>query len=333
MPLNSSISVVGLGYVGLPLAIHLAKHFQVIGFDISKPRVEELLNGHDRTEEIDSSTLRSSTLHITDAAKSIADCTIHIITVPTPVDAHNQPDLKPVIAATNTVAPFVKKGDIIVYESTVYPGVTEDICGPILQEKSGLVCGKDFFLGYSPERINPGDKVHTVDKITKIVAGQTPEVAETLRTVYGTMNNDNIFVAANIKTAEAAKVIENAQRDINIAFVNEIAMIFNKMGLSTHDVLEAAGTKWNFLNFTPGLVGGHCIGVDPYYLSHCAEKLGLNPQVILSGRDTNESMARKTAEAIEGARALRQGSNTPRTLILGLTFKENVPDLPQQQDP
>ena len=342
---ETKISIIGLGYVGLPLAIHLSRHFHVIGFDHAAPRIRELREGYDRTKEIDSATLRSSTLHLSDTADDLGACHLHIVTVPTPIDSNNQPDLGPLMSATQTLAPHVKSGDIIVYESTVYPGVTEDICGPLLAEVSGLRCGQDFFLGYSPERINPGDKIHTVDKITKIVSGQTPEVTEKLRAVYGAINQDNIFVAANIKTAEAAKAIENAQRDINIAFVNEIATIFDRIGLSTHDVLDAAGTKWNFLNFKPGLVGGHCIGVDPYYLAYCAEQNGLKPDVILSGRRTNEQMAEKTAQAIEKARirhtntpqnastGKETGENRPRTLVLGLTFKENVPDLRNSKVP
>ena len=344
---ETKISIIGLGYVGLPLAIHLSRHFHVIGFDHAAPRIRELREGYDRTGEIDSATLRSSTLQLSDTVDDLGTCHLHIVTVPTPIDHDNQPDLRPLMSATRMLAPQIKSGDIIVYESTVYPGVTEEICGPLLAEGSGLRCGQDFFLGYSPERINPGDKIHTVDKITKIVSGQTPEVTEKLRAVYGTINQDNIFVAANIKTAEAAKAIENAQRDINIAFVNEIATIFDRIGLSTHDVLDAAGTKWNFLNFKPGLVGGHCIGVDPYYLASCAEQNGLKPDVILSGRHTNEQMAEKTAQAIENARirhtdtlppentstGKETGENRPQTLVLGLTFKENVPDLRNSKVP
>ena len=344
---ETRISIIGLGYVGLPLAIHLSRHFHVIGFDHAAPRIRELREGHDKTGEIDNAILRSSTLHLSDTADDLGKCNLHIITVPTPVDHNKQPNLEPLMSATRMLAPQIKSGDIIVYESTVYPGVTEDICGPLLAECSGLRCGQDFFLGYSPERINPGDKVHTVDKITKVVAGQTPEVTEKLRAIYGAINHDNIFVAANIKTAEAAKSIENAQRDINIAFVNEIATIFDRIGLSTHDVLDAAGTKWNFLNFKPGLVGGHCIGVDPYYLAHCAEKSGLKPDVILSGRHTNEQMVEKIAQSIEKERIFttetphsqkastckETSKNRPKTLVLGLTFKENVPDLRNSKVP
>ncbi|WP_020594326.1 nucleotide sugar dehydrogenase [Kiloniella laminariae] len=322
------ITIIGLGYVGLPLAIHLAKHYKVTGFDINEARIEELREGHDRTGEISSQDLRNSTLHLTSSQEELHGHDIHIVTVPTPVDPNNQPDLTPVRKASETVGTVLKHGDIVVYESTVYPGVTEDICGPILAEISGLECGRDFFLGYSPERINPGDREHTVDRITKVVAGQTAAVAESLREIYGTMNNGNIFLAKNIKTAEAAKVIENAQRDINIAFVNEIAVIFQNLGISVYDVLEAAGTKWNFLNFQPGLVGGHCIGVDPYYLAHCAKSFGHDPKVILSGRSTNEAMSDAVSNAIHLALKTKAPDiKSPKTLVMGLTFKEDVPDL------
>ncbi|WP_421780361.1 nucleotide sugar dehydrogenase [Kiloniella litopenaei] len=325
---NPTISIIGLGYVGLPLAIHLAKHYKVTGFDINQNRIDELAQGFDRTGEIETSDLRNSTLRLTSDTAELGGHNVHIVTVPTPVDNNNEPDLTPVRKASETVSTFLKKGDIVVYESTVYPGVTEDICGPILAQGAGLKCGQDFFLGYSPERINPGDKEHTVDNITKIVAGQTPEVAQILKNIYGTMNGDKIFLAKNIKTAEAAKVIENAQRDINIAFVNEIAVIFQKLGISVYDVLEAAGTKWNFLNFQPGLVGGHCIGVDPYYLAHCATASGHDPKVILSGRSTNEAMSKAVSNAIHNTILARDPNNhAPRTLVLGLTFKEDVPDL------
>ncbi|MFD2204037.1 nucleotide sugar dehydrogenase [Kiloniella antarctica] len=323
-----SITIIGLGYVGLPLAVHLAKHFKVTGFDINEERITELHNGHDRTSEISSPELRNATLHLTTSVEDLTGHDIHIITVPTPVDKNNAPNLDPIRKASEMVGKIIQPGNIIVYESTVYPGVTEDICGPILEEKSGLKCGKDFYLGYSPERINPGDREHTVDVITKIVAGQNQSVSEQLTNVYGTMNGGKIFVAKNIKTAEAAKVIENAQRDINIAFVNEIAIIFQNLGISVYDVLEAAGTKWNFLNFQPGLVGGHCIGVDPYYLAHCATTFGHEPKVILSGRSTNESMSNAVSTAIhQTLKAKSPETSRPRTLILGLTFKEDVPDL------
>jgi UDP-N-acetyl-D-galactosamine dehydrogenase len=321
-----SIAVVGLGYVGLPLAVALARHFRVVGFDIDLSRVEELGRGEDRTREIEPEILRSSSLRLSADAADLPGHSVYIVTVPTPVDAQNVPDLGPVRSASRTVGQALKTrpapGVIVVYESTVYPGVTEDICGPILEQQSGLVCGRDFFLGYSPERINPGDKVHTVDKITKVVAGQTSDVAATLAGIYGKVTSGGIHLAPTIKTAEAAKVIENAQRDINIAFINEIAMIFGKMDISTYDVLEAAGTKWNFLKFQPGLVGGHCIGVDPYYLAHRAEELGHHARIILSGRAINDGMSSYVAEAVS-ARISPGG----RVLLLGLTFKEDVPDL------
>lgn len=317
------ISVIGLGYVGLPLAVALARHFDVCGFDISSARIDELRAGDDRTGEIDATTMSASTMSLSDDPQALAGSEIFIVTVPTPVDSNNEPDLGNVMAASGTVAPFLGKDAVVVFESTVYPGVTEDICGPILEKVSGLKCGRDFFLGYSPERINPGDKEHTVERITKVVAGQTPAVAERLAAIYGAVNGGNVFVARNIRTAEAAKVIENAQRDINIAFINELAMIFSKIGISTHDVLAAAGTKWNFLPFTPGLVGGHCIGVDPYYLANLATQLGHDPEVILTGRRINEQMAAFIADRIHD----QMGGKPGDVLMLGLTFKENVPDL------
>ncbi len=317
------ICVVGLGYVGLPLAVALSKHYSVVGFDINQERLQELQTGYDRTAEIDESTLKTMALHVTGDVQEIGNQEIYIVTVPTPITKDNKPDLTPLEKSCETLGKVIQKGSIIVFESTVYPGVTEDICGPLLAKVSGLTQGQDFFLGYSPERINPGDKVHTVDKITKVVAGETPGLTALLAEIYGTMNNHNIFQAASIKTAEAAKVIENAQRDINIAFINEVASIFNKVGVSVYDVLDAAKTKWNFLPFEPGLVGGHCIGVDPYYLAHLSKEVGHEPEVILSGRETNESMAAFIAERLAGIAS----ENKKRLLILGLTFKENVPDL------
>ncbi len=322
-----TIAVIGLGYVGLPLAITLARHFKVIGFDINEHRIKELQSGHDRTHEIAADILKSSPLHVSSNAHDIEDLNIYIITVPTPVTNANLPDLTPLAKASETVGKALKHHAIVVYESTVYPGVTEDFCGPILEKFSGLKAGSDFYLGYSPERINPGDKEHTVDRITKVVSGQTPIVAEILKNIYGSINNGNIFVAANIKTAEAAKVIENAQRDINIAFVNEIATIVGKLGLSIYDVLDAAGTKWNFLKFQPGLVGGHCIGVDPYYLAECARKVNHEPEIILAGRRTNENMGAYIAESIHLALEKAGRQKVANILILGLTFKENIPDL------
>ena len=316
------VSIVGLGYVGLPLAVALSRHFSVIGFDISESRIDELRNGYDRTFEIDKPVLRASSMQFTTDIAETAAADIHIITVPTPVDKGDKPDLEPLKSACRAIAPVMKKGSIIVVESTVYPGVTEDICGPLLEEISGMKSGEDFFLGYSPERINPGDKVHTVDKIIKVVAGQTDEVTDILEEIYGAATTGGTFRARNIKTAEAAKVIENAQRDINIAFVNEATMIFQKLGISAYDVLETAGTKWNFLNFTPGLVGGHCIGIDPFYLAHRASEVGYVPDLILTGRRINESMGQFIAATVND---LLDGNC--RVLVLGLTFKENVPDL------
>lgn len=319
---SQKIAVVGLGYVGLPLAVALARKFQVIGFDIDQRRISELKQGHDRTGEVDQGPLRSTTLHLTVTPQDMAQAQVFIVTVPTPVTPANLPDLGAVLSACRTVGKIMGKGSIVVFESTVYPGVTEDICGPELEKASGLKCGTDFFLGYSPERINPGDREHTVDRITKVVAGQTPAVAQQLCAIYGAITTGGTFQAASIKAAEAAKVIENAQRDINIAFVNEVTMIFSKLGLSIHDVLEASATKWNFLKFQPGLVGGHCIGVDPFYLAHCALEKGHHPEVILAGRKINDSMGGFIAGRIN-----EQLPPASRVLVLGLTFKENVPDL------
>jgi UDP-N-acetyl-D-galactosamine dehydrogenase len=319
---RENIAVVGLGYVGLPLAVALSAHHDVTGFDVSKSRVAELKRGHDRTDEIAPDRLEAAALRFTSDAADLAAAEIFIVAVPTPVDGDNQPDLGALEAASEIVGGAIRPGAVVVYESTVYPGVTEDICGAILARKSGLHCGSDFFLGYSPERINPGDREHTVERITKVVAGQTPAVAARLKKVYGAVNNGNIFVAADIRTAEAAKVIENAQRDINIAFVNEIAAIFDRLGISTRDVLAAAGTKWNFLDFKPGLVGGHCIGVDPYYLAHVAEAAGMKPEIILAGRRINDGMSGLIARRVA---ALRPPPG--RLLVLGITFKENVPDI------
>lgn len=322
MSANLRVSIIGLGYVGLPLAVALARHFPTTGYDINRARISELRDGHDRTHEIASEVLRASALKMTADDSEIAGSDVFIVTVPTPVNDENRPDLGAVLAACKIVGRRLTKNAIIVFESTVYPGVTEDVCGPVLEAESGLTCGRDFFLGYSPERINPGDREHTVERITKVIAGQTPAVVEVLHSVYGAINGGNLFVARNIKTAEAAKVIENAQRDINIAFINEVTMIFHKLGLSAHDVLDAASTKWNFLRFTPGLVGGHCIGVDPFYLAHRALEVGHDPEIILAGRRINEGMGGYVAQRVSERVAPRS-----RILVLGLTFKENVPDL------
>jgi UDP-N-acetyl-D-galactosamine dehydrogenase len=323
-PATERIAVIGLGYVGLPLAVALARHFDCIGIDIDPARIAELRSGHDRTGEISRDALAGSRMRLSEFIEDARGSTTFIVTVPTPVDAANQPDLRPVLGATRAIAGVLERdaGAIVVYESTVYPGVTEDLCGPELERLSGLKRGTDFFLGYSPERINPGDREHTVDRITKVIAGEGPDITERLAAIYGTVTTGGVFRAASIKTAEAAKVIENAQRDINIAFMNEIAQIFGKIGLSVHDVLDAANTKWNFLRFAPGLVGGHCIGVDPYYLSYKAQQLGLMPRVVLAGRSINDDMACYIADEIH-SRLGKAG----RILVLGLTFKEDVPDL------
>ncbi|MSP67939.1 MAG: nucleotide sugar dehydrogenase [Alphaproteobacteria bacterium] len=323
---REQVAVIGLGYVGLPLAIALARHHAVVGYDVDGARVQQLKAGHDRTNEIEAETLRASTLRVTSAASDIGSAEIMIVTVPTPVDAACNPDLGAVRAASELVGRFLRKGVIVVYESTVYPGVTEEVCGPILERASHLVAGRDFFLGYSPERINPGDREHTIERITKVVAGQTPAVAARLAALYGSITSGGIHIAPTIKTAEAAKVIENAQRDVNIAFINEVTTIFHKLGISALDVLAAAGTKWNFLNFRPGLVGGHCIGVDPYYLAHRAIAAGHDPEVILAGRRINDRMGHFIATEI-GGHLKRRGAGGGRVLVLGLTFKENVPDL------
>ncbi len=315
------IAVVGLGYVGLPLAIALARRFRVVGFDRDPDRISELGMGADRTGEANSATLRATTIEFTGDAARMAGSDVFIIAAPTPIDDAKRPDLTALRAASRTVGGQLGRGAIVVIESTVYPGVTEEICGPELEAESRLRCGEDFFLGYSPERVNPGDREHTVERMTKVVAGQTPEVTETLKQMYGTITSGGVYVARDIKTAEAAKVIENAQRDINIAFVNEVTQIFHKLGISSHDVLDAATTKWNFLDFRPGLVGGHCIGVDPFYLAHRAREFGHEPEVILAGRRINDGMGRFVADEV--AKRMEAG----RVLVLGVTFKENVPDM------
>jgi UDP-N-acetyl-D-glucosamine/UDP-N-acetyl-D-galactosamine dehydrogenase len=322
---DKRIVVIGLGYVGLPLAVALARQFDVSGFDIDKTRIDELHGHHDRTAEVDEVELAHSPLKLTSDPADCRGADIYIVTVPTPVDSDNKPDLRPVEAASRTVGELLAadRRPIVVYESTVYPGVTEEICAPILERHSGLTCGRDFFLGYSPERINPGDREHRVETIVKVVAGQTPEATERLAQLYGSVTSAGVFRASSIKVAEAAKVIENAQRDINIAFMNEITQLFAKLDLSIWDVLDAASTKWNFLPFQPGLVGGHCIGVDPYYLSYRAQQVGHQPDVILAGRSINDGMGRWIAECLHALRGDRAGS----ALILGLTFKEDVPDL------
>lgn len=322
------ISVVGLGYVGLPVAVAFGKHARTIGFDINPRRVQALKDGHDHTGEVDDADLNATDILYTDKIEDLKLADFHIVAVPTPVDDAHQPDLTPVLKASETVGKALKKGDIVVYESTVYPGATEEDCVPILERLSGLKCGVDFKVGYSPERINPGDKEHTFTKIKKVVSGQDEETLEIVAQVYESVVTAGVHRAGSIKAAEAAKVIENTQRDLNIALMNELALIFDRMGIDTNEVLEAAGTKWNFLKFRPGLVGGHCIGVDPYYLTHKAEKIGYIPQVILAGRRINDGMGRFVAqraikEMIQAGHNILGGTVT----LLGLTFKEDCPDL------
>jgi UDP-N-acetyl-D-galactosamine dehydrogenase len=325
------IGIIGLGYVGLPLAAAFASKYHVIGFDINTKRVDELNSGFDATNELSNEQLKAvvgTSLKLTTTLADIAQCNTFIVTVPTPVTSSKSPDLTPVVKATESVAEVLKKGDTVVYESTVYPGVTEEICVPILEEKTGLKFNSDFFVGYSPERINPGDKKHTITKITKVVSGSTPETLKELSALYGSIIEAGIYEAPTIKTAEAAKVIENTQRDINIAFVNELSIIFSKMGIDTNEVLKAAGTKWNFLNFFPGLVGGHCIGVDPYYLAFKSEELGYTPEMILAGRRINDSMPTFiVSQIVKQLMKQNKNSQNASALILGATFKENCPDL------
>lgn len=325
------VCVVGLGYVGLPLATAFSSRFRVKGFDISGARIGELRNGFDRTLELSTEQLQTAIgngLEFTSDLDEIKSCNFFIVTVPTPVDEYKSPDLRPLIAASETIGRVLKKGDIVVYESTVYPGATEEDCVPVLERFSGLRFNIDFFCGYSPERINPGDKEHTVQHIKKITSGSTPEVAIRIDAVYGSIITAGTHLAPSIKVAEAAKVIENAQRDINIAFVNELAILFNRMGIDTESVLKAAGTKWNFLPFRPGLVGGHCIGVDPYYLTHKAQQIGYHPEIILAGRRLNDNMGQYVAGQIVKC-MIRKGLRVldARVLMLGITFKENCPDI------
>ena len=321
MKLPDRIAVIGLGYVGLPLAVALARRFDVTGIDRDPDRIAALRAGRDVTREVPDDALGSTAARFSADPAAMAGADLFIVAVPTPVDAGNAPDLAAVRSAMASVGAHLRPGTTVVLESTVYPGATEEVCRPILERASGLA-GADFFLGYSPERMNPGDRQHGLAELTKVVAGETAEVADMLAAVYGTVTGGNVFVARDIRTAEAAKVIENAQRDINIAFVNEVAMIFNKLGLSAYDVLDAARTKWNFLPFTPGLVGGHCIGIDPYYLAHRAAEVGHDPEIILAGRRINDEMGRYVAQAIDAALG-----RPSEILILGLAFKENVPDL------
>lgn len=333
--MSEKIAVIGLGYVGLPVAVALGKKFDdVVGFDINAKRIAELKQGVDNTKEVEPKDLQATSIIYTDSINDMQGCNFFIVTVPTPIDENRQPDLTPVRKACETVGKVLSKGSVVVFESTVYPGVTEEICGPLLERISGLKCGVDFTLGYSPERINPGDKVHRLETITKIVSGQDKDTLARIVSVYGKIIDAGLHQASSIKVAEAAKVIENTQRDINIALMNELSLIFDRLDIRTKDVLEAAGTKWNFLKFTPGLVGGHCIGVDPYYLTSKAEAHGYNPQIILSGRRINDSMgeyiANKTVKKlIQNDIPVRQA----RIGILGITFKENVPDIRNSRVP
>jgi len=327
----SKICVIGLGYVGLPLAHAFSGKYEVVGFDINKARIDELNSGFDRTLELNEAQVKESLVNgmkFTLNVEEIKDCNIYIVTVPTPIDDNNEPDLTPIIKLTETVGKILKKDDIVIYESTVYPGVTEEVCVPILEKFSGLKFNETFYCGYSPERINPGDKEHTVTKILKITSGSTPEIAKKVDDLYKSIITAGTHLAPTIKVAEAAKVIENTQRDVNIALINELAMIFDLMNINTHDVIEAAGTKWNFIKLTPGLVGGHCIGVDPYYLTHKAQSLGYMPNLILGARQINNGMSKLIADkAIKKMVKFDKKLKNAKVLVLGVTFKENCPDM------
>ncbi len=329
--MDTKICVIGLGYVGLPLARLFSTKYKTVGFDMNSKRVEALMAGHDVTLEISDELLQSAIaggFTCTSDIEDIRDCNFYVVAVPTPVDVNNNPDLTPLYGASTTVGKVISKGDIVVYESTVYPGVTEDECIPVIEKVSGLKFNEDFFAGYSPERINPGDKLHTVEKIKKVTSGSTPEVGKRVDAVYASVITAGTHLASTMRVAEAAKVIENSQRDINIAFVNELSKIFTRMGINTLDVLEAASTKWNFLPFKPGLVGGHCIGVDPYYLAQCAQRYGYNPEIILAGRRMNDGMGEYVANQVVKL-MLKKGIQVLNSsiLILGFTFKENCPDV------
>lgn len=323
------LGVIGLGYVGLPLAVEFGKRYKTIGFDVKKERIAELIAGNDSTLEVDSGELRSATqLSFTHDPKNIAGCNTYIVTVPTPVDKHKRPDLTPLIRASETIGAVLKEGDIVIYESTVYPGATEEECVPVLERSSHLVFNRDFFVGYSPERINPGDKTHRLTTIVKVTSGSTPDTADSVDSLYKSIITVGTHKASSIRVAEAAKVIENTQRDLNIALVNELAIIFNRLGIDSQEVLAAAGSKWNFLPFRPGLVGGHCIGVDPYYLTHKAQEIGYHPEVILAGRRTNDGMGSYVAAQVTRLMTRRRIPIVgARVLVMGLSFKENCPDL------
>ena len=326
---NCRLGVVGLGYVGLPLAVEFGKHFDTVGFDVKRARVAELQAGKDSTLETTRAELKGAKrLTFTTELADLKRCRVFIVTVPTPIDEYKRPDLTPLVRASESVGKVLKKGDVIVYESTVYPGCTEEVCVPILERESGLKFNRDFFAGYSPERINPGDKEHRLTTIKKITSGSTPEVADFVDKLYGSIIRAGTHRASSIRVAEAAKVIENTQRDVNIALINELALIFNRLGIDTEEVLKAAGSKWNFLKFTPGLVGGHCIGVDPYYLTHKAQEIGYHPEMILAGRRLNDNMALYVAQEITKLMGQKRiHVNGSRALVLGMTFKENCPDI------
>ena len=329
--MSNKIAVIGLGYVGLPLAHAFSSKYEVVGFDIAQWRIDELRSGVDRTLELSTEQVKEAIenkMQFTNQLEDISDCNIYIVTVPTPIDKHKKPDLTPLIKASESIGKVLKKDDIVIYESTVYPGATEEECVPVLEKFSGLKFNEDFFCGYSPERINPGDKEHTVTKILKVTSGSTPEIGKKVDELYASIITAGTHLAPTIKVAEAAKVIENSQRDINIAFVNELSMIFNKLGIDTNAVLEAAGTKWNFLPFRPGLVGGHCIGVDPYYLTHKAQEVGYNPEIILAGRRLNDNMGIYVASQVIKL-MIKKGKKIEgsKVLVLGITFKENCPDI------
>lgn len=326
---DSRIAVIGLGYVGLPLAVEFGKYFDTIGFDINAARIQELRDGRDSTLEVTSEQLQNSPrLSFTDSSERIRDCNIYVVTVPTPIDAYKRPDLTPLEKASETVGAVLQSGDVVIYESTVYPGATEEVCVPILEQTSGLIFNQDFYAGYSPERINPGDKEHGVTTIRKVTSGSTPEVGDYVDELYKTVITAGTHQASSIRVAEAAKVIENTQRDVNIALINELALIFNRLGIDTEEVLEAAGTKWNFLPFRPGLVGGHCISVDPYYLTHKAQEIGYHPEIILAGRRINDQMGfYVAAQVIKLMTQKRIAAVDAKILVMGLTFKENCPDL------
>ena len=323
------IAIIGLGYVGLPLAVEFGKQVPVIGFDIHQKRIDELKSGQDHTLEVSPEELKqASKLSYSADLAELKDCNFFIVTVPTPIDDFKQPDLTPLIKASTSIGQVLKKGDVVVYESTVYPGATEEVCIPVLEKQSGLIFNQDFFAGYSPERINPGDKLHRVTNILKITSGSTPEIADFIDQVYNLVIEAGTHKASSIKVAEAAKVIENTQRDVNIALINELALIFNKLGIDTEEVLKAAGTKWNFLPFRPGLVGGHCIGVDPYYLTHKAQSIGYHPEIILAGRRLNDSMGAYVAnQLVKAMLKKRMVVDGAKVLLMGLAFKENCPDL------